>query len=134
MGSLAASRRWRSRSALLYAKPRRSPVRPGPICGRTARRTRGGIVSTSLSFFFQAEDGIRATSVTGVQTCALPIFDLVERYELDGLHFDYVRYPAPDYDYSRVALERFRAWLVPTLADSVRVRFAELQPDRKSVV
>src|SRR5437763_258370 len=23
--------------------------------------------------FFQAEDGIRATSVTGVQTCALPI-------------------------------------------------------------
>src|SRR5437762_8599183 len=26
------------------------------------------------SFFFQAEDGIRGTSVTGVQTCALPIF------------------------------------------------------------
>src|SRR5437016_10508212 len=27
----------------------------------------------SLFFFFQAEDGIRAWSVTGVQTCALPI-------------------------------------------------------------
>src|SRR5437762_13288355 len=26
-----------------------------------------------LCFFFQAEDGIRDTSVTGVQTCALPI-------------------------------------------------------------
>ena len=26
-----------------------------------------------LFFFFQAEDGIRDTSVTGVQTCALPI-------------------------------------------------------------
>ena len=26
-----------------------------------------------LSFFFQAEDGIRDSSVTGVQTCALPI-------------------------------------------------------------
>src|SRR5688500_20250380 len=25
-------------------------------------------------FFFQAEDGIRAYKVTGVQTCALPIF------------------------------------------------------------
>src|SRR5690348_11348701 len=25
-------------------------------------------------FFFQAEDGIRAGRVTGVQTCALPIF------------------------------------------------------------
>src|SRR5207237_7384419 len=26
-------------------------------------------------FFFQAEDGIRDSSVTGVQTCALPIFE-----------------------------------------------------------
>src|SRR5260370_25091069 len=29
----------------------------------------------SVFFFFQAEDGIRDSSVTGVQTCALPIFD-----------------------------------------------------------
>ena len=28
--------------------------------------------------FFQAEDGIRDTSVTGVQTCALPIYGLSE--------------------------------------------------------
>src|SRR5438445_9288060 len=28
-----------------------------------------------LSFFFQAEDGIRDIGVTGVQTCALPICD-----------------------------------------------------------
>src|SRR5574343_1243911 len=27
-----------------------------------------------LSFFFQAEDGIRVRDVTGVQTCALPIW------------------------------------------------------------
>src|SRR5688572_31829356 len=29
---------------------------------------------TIFCFFFQAEDGIRALTVTGVQTCALPIF------------------------------------------------------------
>src|SRR5215813_14673690 len=29
-----------------------------------------------LFFFFQAEDGIRDADVTGVQTCALPIFDV----------------------------------------------------------
>src|SRR2546427_2023351 len=29
-----------------------------------------------LFFFFQAEDGIRDLTVTGVQTCALPISDL----------------------------------------------------------
>src|SRR5437762_7177454 len=33
------------------------------------------IPSVVLCFFFQAEDGIRDTSVTGVQTCALPIFN-----------------------------------------------------------
>src|SRR2546430_8257018 len=30
-----------------------------------------------LFFFFQAEDGIRDLTVTGVQTCALPIFERV---------------------------------------------------------
>src|SRR5437016_10669405 len=30
--------------------------------------------SSLVRFFFQAEDGIRDWSVTGVQTCALPIF------------------------------------------------------------
>src|SRR2546430_17473859 len=29
-------------------------------------------------FFFQAEDGIRDLTVTGVQTCALPICNLVD--------------------------------------------------------
>src|SRR5690606_40586700 len=31
------------------------------------------------SFFFQAEDGIRDFHVTGVQTCALPIYHLLIR-------------------------------------------------------
>src|SRR6266699_264940 len=32
----------------------------------------------NLVFFFQAEDGIRDADVTGVQTCALPIFTGME--------------------------------------------------------
>src|SRR6266478_2383987 len=35
-------------------------------------------------FFFQAEDGIRDLTVTGVQTCALPIFPLIVADELDA--------------------------------------------------
>src|SRR2546430_12739024 len=31
----------------------------------------------SRYFFFQAEDGIRDLTVTGVQTCALPIFAII---------------------------------------------------------
>ena len=34
-------------------------------------------------FFFQAEDGIRDHCVTGVQTCALPIYDI----KGSNLHF-----------------------------------------------
>jgi len=49
--------------------------------------------------------------------------DLVERYDLDGLHFDYIRFPSADFDYSAGALERFRAWVGPRLPPS---RIAEL--------
>src|SRR2546430_4512499 len=34
-------------------------------------------------FFFQAEDGIRDLTVTGVQTCALPILGVEELHVLD---------------------------------------------------
>src|SRR5256885_5972115 len=33
------------------------------------------ILRASIAIFFKAEDGIRYDKVTGVQTCALPIFD-----------------------------------------------------------
>src|SRR3712207_5975871 len=37
------------------------------------------MVSSRLFFFFQAEDGIRDIGVTGVQTCALPIYQSTAR-------------------------------------------------------
>src|SRR2546427_11886664 len=52
-----------------------------------------------LIFFFQAEDGIRDLTVTGVQTCALPIFDSVPDPEITqeqlDLTNDFVRFLAP---------------------------------------
>lgn len=53
--------------------------------------------------------------------------DVLEKYDVDGLNFDFVRYPAPEYDYSRVALDRFRAQLLPTLPDDVRRRLGALE-------
>jgi uncharacterized lipoprotein YddW (UPF0748 family) len=35
--------------------------------------------------------------------------ELVRGYELDGLHFDFIRYPGKDYDYSASALNAFGA-------------------------
>src|SRR5437867_8263028 len=44
--------------------------------------------SMRVFFFFQAEDGIRYRTVTGVQTCALPIYSSVIDTSLviDSLH------------------------------------------------
>ncbi len=41
--------------------------------------------------------------------------DVLEKYQLDGLHFDFIRYSSADFDYSRTAMERFREWLEPHL-------------------
>src|SRR5256886_13225381 len=49
----------------------RWPLRSKP---KKLSRNRNQCRSFTSFFFFQAEDGIRDLTVTGVQTCALPIF------------------------------------------------------------
>jgi uncharacterized lipoprotein YddW (UPF0748 family) len=36
------------------------------------------------------------------------IAELVARYDVDGVHLDYIRYPAPEFDYSAAAVAAFR--------------------------
>ena len=55
--------------------------------------------------------------------------DVLEHYDVDGMNFDYVRYPAPDHDYSKISLQRFRLWLLPQLSDAERGRYAALESD-----
>src|SRR5437773_7135960 len=56
-------------------------------------------------FFFQAEDGIRDRDVTGVQTCALPIFEPPLRLGLVDLH------ALDRHDRRREALEDLAGWI-----------------------
>lgn len=48
--------------------------------------------------------------------------ELVRRYELDGVHFDYVRYPGAEFDYSRAALQAFRDLMAPLVPAPDRAR------------
>src|SRR2546429_9895798 len=63
----------------------------------------GLAISVYLFFFFQAEDGIRDVAVTGVQTCALPIHDLL----------------VPALEQGRQSVE-LRQWLAPVLGERGR--------------
>jgi uncharacterized lipoprotein YddW (UPF0748 family) len=46
--------------------------------------------------------------------------DVLKNYRVDGLHFDYVRFASPDFDYSRTSLARFENWLRPQLTNAER--------------
>jgi uncharacterized lipoprotein YddW (UPF0748 family) len=46
--------------------------------------------------------------------------DLARRYDLDGIHLDYARYPGPQFDYSRFSIAEFRAHIRPGLNAAVR--------------
>src|SRR5688500_20309296 len=75
----------------------------------------------SLSFMFQAEDGIRDYKVTGVQTCALPISGIAE----DGV------IPALDADGREQLAADFQAFAAGELAEDFLVRRAR-QARRRS--
>jgi uncharacterized lipoprotein YddW (UPF0748 family) len=49
--------------------------------------------------------------------------DLARRYDVDGVHFDYIRYPNEDFDHSAAALARFRRDVVSDLTRTERNRF-----------
>lgn len=51
--------------------------------------------------------------------------DVAERYEVDGLHFDYVRYPNTNFDYSRSAIEHFRNEVERNLSQEKRAELAD---------
>ena len=49
--------------------------------------------------------------------------ELATNYDLQGIHFDYVRLPSGEFDYSRGTLDRFRGWVRPYLSSQ---RYADL--------
>jgi len=48
------------------------------------------------------------------------IADIADRYAVDGIHLDYIRFPGSDYDYSPAAIAQFRRYVQPRLSDAER--------------
>src|SRR5690606_40057667 len=76
-------------------------------------------------FFFQAEDGIRDFHVTGVQTCALPIYDSKAFAEyMIGWMYELARQPALAREaYDRVIAEDLSFYMAHLrLGELARIR------------
>src|SRR5256885_5158338 len=88
------------------------------------------VASYLYFFFFQAEDGIRDYKVTGVQTCALPIF-------LNGTSFTIVGVAPPEFFGVRVRRSP-DFWIPLVFQPQIEMRQSFLNDprvlDRKSVV
>ena len=78
-------------------------------------------------------EGLYLSPVTpgAVDYTKLVVRDIVQRYAVDGVHLDYVRYPTDEFDYSRETLAAFRRSVMPDLSDADRGRYearAEAEP------
>jgi uncharacterized lipoprotein YddW (UPF0748 family) len=61
--------------------------------------------------------------------------DVAARYDVDGIHFDYVRYPNSSYDFSGSTLARFREYMITQLdEETVRKFDAKLKSNPKAYV
>ena len=52
------------------------------------------------------------------------IGDIADRYDVDGIHLDYIRFPNDEFDYSARALEEFRSAVTATASGSERREYA----------
>jgi uncharacterized lipoprotein YddW (UPF0748 family) len=91
---------------------RMAPDSPGYV-GKLARWTRARATEV---------EGLYATPIlpeSAAHTEAV-VRDLARRYAVDGVHFDYARYPTERFDYSRGAIAAFRAHVRPRLDAAAR--------------
>src|SRR5260370_25562263 len=79
-------------------------------------------------FFFQAEDGIRDSSVTGVQTCALPIFEGENGQRQRLIKAVLHQQAAEDSPHLLEAQRDLSALLFPRIGDNSDVRGMDFKP------
>lgn len=84
------------------------PIESPAYVGRLARWSRAQSADVEGLYASPVHPGAQAHVEAVVR-------DITRRYAVDGVHFDYARYPTDRYDYSRAAIAQFRASIRPTL-------------------
>ena len=84
--------------------------------GRLARYVRGQPAELEGLYLSPMSDGAAAYTVSVVR-------DIAQRYAVDGVHLDYIRYPTDEFDYGREALEGFRRDVITDLTPAEQSRY-----------
>jgi uncharacterized lipoprotein YddW (UPF0748 family) len=95
--------------------PEDSPAYVGKIARWTRTQTSGPSNAAAI-------EGLYASPIVpaAADHVNAVVRELVARYDIDGVHFDYARYPSERFDYSRAAIRAFRDALRPQLTAAVR--------------
>lgn len=97
----------------LAAEMTKVAVRSPAYIGRLARWTRAHASEVEGLYTSPVHPGAQAHA-------AAVIGELVQKYAVDGVHLDYVRFPNESFDYSPSAIELFKAAIRPGLTDRER--------------
>jgi uncharacterized lipoprotein YddW (UPF0748 family) len=97
----------------LAAEMKKIDVRSPAYIGRLARWTRAHSEDVEGLYTSPVHPGAQAHA-------AAVIGELVQKYAVDGVHLDYVRFPNESFDYSPSALELFKTTILPDLTDKER--------------
>jgi uncharacterized lipoprotein YddW (UPF0748 family) len=95
-------------------------VRSPEYLGRLARWTRANVGRVGGLFVSPLHAGAH-------QQLADYVKDIVTRYPVDGVHLDDVRFPGADFDYSRAAVDAFRASVRTRLSPVERARLDSIE-------
>jgi uncharacterized lipoprotein YddW (UPF0748 family) len=91
------------------------PRSPGYV-GRLARHARAQSAEVEGLY-------LSPVSPESVAYTTSVVRDIARRYDIDGVHFDYIRYPTSDFDYSHDTLTAFRGSVVHDLGAADQRRY-----------
>lgn len=115
-----------SRQHVVYAHPEWLMVPRGLAPSLDGRDTRSPAYLGQLAAYVRARsDRIEGLFLSPIRKDAADytvrvIGDLVSRYAVDGVHFDYIRFPNDEFDYNPEALKQFRSDVLPRLSGNER--------------
>jgi uncharacterized lipoprotein YddW (UPF0748 family) len=119
-----------SRRHIVYAHPEWLMV-PRPLAEELARMNprNAGYLKRLSEYARSRDDRVEGIFLSPIHKGAVDhtirvVGDVVSRYDVDGIHLDYIRFPNDEFDYSAEVLDEFRSEITSRLTGDERREYA----------